>query len=288
MFRPPKRNFLPTPLYSVRFRLLSWNIDGLDNNNTVDRTLAVCSFIKAKLPHAVFLQEVIDTTWGVIVKELSATYDCYSPDTPGAPYYVAILVHKTAVKTTGSLECFDYPSSGMGRQLLQLSIRYAGADILLMTSHLESTKDCSQEREEQLTTVFHRMTEAHAKDSLVSCLFGGDLNLRDFEVRSVGLPADTVDVWEACGRQPRQRNTWDMRENDNLHWPYPGSRPSCRFDRLYLMPAEKAGLRIPPADEEGERFVLVGKVRLSKCGNRFPSDHWGMWAEFEVLFPVVD
>lgn len=273
----------------MRFRLLSWNIDGLDHRNTVDRTLAVCSFIKSQLPHAVFLQEVIDNTWGVIVKELSTVYDCYSPDSPGAPYYVAILVHKTAVKTTGSLECFDFPSSGMGRQLLQLSVRYAGADILLMTSHLESTKEqaCSQERKRQLVTVFRRITEAHAKDSLVSCLFGGDLNLRDFEVKSVSLPADTVDVWEACGSQPSQRYTWDMKENDNLDWPHPGNKPSCRFDRLYFMPAEKAGLKIPPAEEEwgGDRFVLVGKVRLSKCGHRFASDHWGMWAEFQVLFP---
>lgn len=269
----------------MRFRLLSWNIDGLDGRNTIDRTRAVCSFIMAKLPHAVFLQEVIPSTWAEIVKMLSVTYDCYSSDS-AIGYYVAILVHKTAVKTTGSIECLDFSSSKMGRQLFQLPVRFAGADILLLTSHLESTREpaCSQARKRQLRVAFNVMKEASAKDRNLSCLFGGDLNLRDNEVRSVGVPPGMVDVWEACGSPPDQQYTWDIKTNDNLDWQFP-SKPSCRFDRLYFMPEKGAGLRVLPAGEaEGERFVLVGKSRLSKCGGRFPSDHWGMWAEFEVPY----
>lgn len=247
----------------------------------MERARAVCSFIKAKLPHAVFLQEVVGETWAEIVKTLSATYDCYSSDS-AIGYYVAILVHKTAVKTAGSIQCLEFPSSKMGRQLLQLQVRFAGADILLMTSHLESTKDpaCSQARKKQLTIAFDIMKEACAKSPSLSCLFGGDLNLRDNEVRSGGMPPGMVDVWEACGSPPDQRYTWDIKTNDNLDWQFP-QKPSCRFDRLYLMPEKGVGLRVPRA-EERERFVLVGKARLSKCGGRFPSDHWGMWAEFQV------
>lgn len=270
---------------SVRFRLLSWNIDGLDERNTVDRARAVCSFIKAKVPHAVYLQEVIDQTWAEIVKELSSMYDCYSSGSDFTMgYYVAILVHKTAVKTTGSVECLDFRSSGMGRQLFQLPVRFAGADVLLMTSHLESTREtpCSTARKRQLRIAFNIMKQTCARNACTSCLFGGDLNLRDKEVKEVGVPPGMVDVWEACGSPPSEHYTWDIKQNDNLDWKFP-HKPSCRFDRLYLMPVEGAGLRIPPADG-GDRFVLVGKVRLSKCGNRFPSDHWGMWAEFQVLY----
>jgi tyrosyl-DNA phosphodiesterase 2 len=272
---------------SLHFRLLSWNIDGLDERNTVDRARAVCSFIQAKLPHAVYLQEVIDQTWAEIVKTLSDTYDCYASSAAMTrPYYVAILVHKSTVVTTGSVECLDFSCSSMGRQLFQLPVRFAGVNILLLTSHLESTREpaCSQARKRQLRIAFNVMKEACARDPSLSCLFGGDLNLRDKEVKSVGLPPAMADVWEACGSPPEQQYTWDVKNNDNLDWQFP-QKPSCRFDRLYLLPNKGAELRVPPADVTGERFVLVGKARLSKCGGRFPSDHWGMWAEFEVQCP---
>ena len=100
----------------------------------------------------------------------------------------------------------------------------------------------------------------------------------------VGMPYGMVDTWEGCGSPPEEHYTWDVKLNDNLNWPYP-KRPQCRFDRLYLMPELRGGrLRIPPAQGQGDRFALVGKVRLSKCGGMFPSDHWGIWAEYEVLY----
>ena len=221
-------------------------------------------------------------TWAEIVKQLSSKYDCYAPESE-IGYYVAILVHKTAVNVTGNMECLEFSSSNMGRHLLQLPISFAGADIHLMTSHLESTKEpeCSQERKKQLKIAFDIMEKMTSSDK--SCIFGGDLNLRDNEVASVGMPLGMVDVWEGCGSPPQEKYTWDVKRNDNLEWPYP-YKPSCRFDRLYLMPDLRGGrLRISSSRNE-QRFKLVGKVRLSKCGGRFPSDHWGIWAEFEVLY----
>lgn len=278
--------FLVISFDSVRFRLLSWNIDGLDERNTVERANAVCCFIKAKLPHAVFLQEVVDSTWAEVVKELNDIYDCYSPESK-APYYVAVLVHKASVKVAGCPDVLEF-TSNMGRQLFQVPITFAGANILLMTSHLESTRDCGPIRQRQLRVAFNIMKDicAQKKRTPVSCLFGGDLNLRDQEVRNVGVPPGMVDVWEACGSPPTEKFTWDVKENDNLDWPH-SHKPSLRFDRLYLMPEKGAGLVVPPPTGEGakDRFVLVGKVRLSKCGGRFPSDHWGVWAEFDVQKP---
>ena len=274
---------------SVRFCLLSWNIDGLDKRHTVERAHAVCCFINAKLPHAVFLQEVINSTWGEIVKQLSEKYDCFAAKSK-AQYYVAILVRKDTVKVAGSAETTDFTST-MGRQLLQLPITFAGANILLMTSHLESMQKSAQCRKCQLRVTFNIMKDLHVARPNTSCVFGGDLNLRDQEVRNVGIPPGMVDVWEACGSSPAEKFTWDMKENDNLNWPHL-AKPSCRFDRLYLMPEKGAGLTVPPPSERGgdagggdNRFVLVGKTRLSKCEGRFPSDHWGMWAEFNVGKP---
>lgn len=48
-----------------------------------------------------------------------------------------------------------------------------------MTSHLESTKDHSEERLKQLKLVLAKMAEVPKSSSVI---FGGDTNLRDKEV----------------------------------------------------------------------------------------------------------
>ena len=54
-----------------------------------------------------------------------------------------------------------------------------GLPVLLMTSHLESTKDHGTERKKQLGTAWKEMKNADANRTVI---FGGDLNLRDKEV----------------------------------------------------------------------------------------------------------
>ena len=246
--------------------MLSWNIYGLDDSKIVERTLAICEFIRSHTPHAVYLQEVIPPTWDSIVSQLSTAYDCYCSPSPPMHYYPAILVRKTGIETMGPLECFSFPNSSMGRHLLQLPVKFSGAEIQLMTSHLESMEEYAVERKQQLNTVFELMTKLQQSKI---CIFGGDLNVRDAEVRSVGLPENTVDVWEACGSQEEHKYTRDVSAND---WRYP-NKPKLRLDRLYLCPRDR---QLHP-----KSFALVGKERLPGI-DRFPSDHWGIWAEFEV------
>ena len=230
----------------------------------------MCDFIASRQPHAVFLQEVIPSTWSTIVGKLDPTYDCFSATTPPVHYYPAILVKRSDVQVRGSLECLGFPTTSMGRHLLQLPIEFSGVSTHLMTSHLESMKDHGSERKKQLKTVFSIMSDLHKSKA---CIFGGDLNLRDSEVKSVGLPQNTVDVWEACGSEEAHKYTWDVGANDNLNWQFP-NKPKLRFDRVYLSPSHG---KLQP-----KSFSLVGKERLPSCG-RFPSDHWGIWMEFELM-----
>ena len=51
-----------------------------------------------------------------------------------------------------------------------------------MTSHLESTKDHATERKNQLKIALDHMVKASADETVV---FGGDLNLRDKEVKKL-------------------------------------------------------------------------------------------------------
>ena len=50
----------------------------------------------------------------------------------------------------------------------------------IMTSHLESTKSHAGERKRQLQAAFKHMQESPSERTIV---FGGDLNLRDKEVK---------------------------------------------------------------------------------------------------------
>lgn len=253
------------------FTLLSWNIDGLDKRDTVERAQAVCTFILSNKPHAVFLQEVVASTEIEILKKLGSLYDYYSAPNAAVKYgyFVSILILKTkGLVVAEELASFDFPRSSMGRHVIKCSAKFCGVEMELLTSHLESMKDYALERKDQLSTVFDMMSKSSKKNMI----FGGDLNLRDAEVKSVGIPPNTVDVWEACGSVEKEKFTWDVSQNDNLHWTSP-NKPKCRFDRFYLLSRE--------GEVKAKSFSLVGKERLPGC-KRFPSDHWGVWMEFSV------
>lgn len=253
----------------MSLKLLCWNIDGLDHRDTIERAEAVCDIIVSNGPHVVFLQEVVPSTWKIILVRLGGQYDCYCKEATDR-YYPVILVLKTPdITTVGALKCTPFPTSTMGRHLLELDITYRGVAVHLMASHLESQKDHATERKKQLEAVFGVLNSLQASRT---CIFGGDLNVRDEEVAAVGLPANTVDVWQACGGKVADKYTWDVSCNDNLEWPYP-NKPKLRFDRTFLGQA-KAALR--PTS-----FSLVGKERLPSC-KRFPSDHWGLLMEFSL------
>lgn len=249
-------------------RLLSWNIDGLDEWNLEERTAAVCQTV-LKQPDIVYLQEVIHPTLAILQQKLKNKYHCLVPTSPPAPYFVAILVKQQPHSVPGSLTSETFPGTCMGRQLVQLPLSYRGVHLLLLTSHLESMKDYARERKTQLRTAFDVMVK-NQKDRV--CVFGGDLNVREAEVRSVKVPGSVVDVWEACGADRDTQFTWDVKNNDNLHWPYP-NRPQARYDRVYISPSDG---KLRPT-----RFELIGQDRLDNCG-RFPSDHWGLWVEFDI------
>ena len=85
-----------------------------------------------------------------------------------------------------SFECFSYILSIPS--LLQATIN--GIPLTLMTSHLESQKNHATERKRQLHVCLDAMMEA---DSNRSVIFGGDLNLRDNEVR---IDKIIVYIWD--------------------------------------------------------------------------------------------
>ena len=115
-------------------------------------------------------------------------------------------------------------------------------------------------------------------------ILGGDLNMRDKEVTSVGgLPVGARDVWEQLGSRPEVINrftsnvtksnvlqlkwTWDLTRNTNLEWAGKW-KPRCRFDRVYVRPSGSGNMR-------ADQFGLLGLEKVEGTQS-FPSDHWGV------------
>lgn len=239
--------------------LLSWNIDGLDRKYITERTLAVCNAIEVREPEVVYLQEVVPSTWQTLTDQLGSTYSFYHDEVSFHYYHVLMVRKDSTVKPSGNLEVLRFPNSQQGRHLLQLPVTFNGIDILLLTSHLESMNHYTTERKNQLKAAFSIMREMQAQQKFA--IFGGDLNLLEKEVHS--LPDNFVDAWEACGSGYQEKCTWES------------SDPRFRLDRVYFSSPNDNSKLVPT------KFSLVGTSTIKGIGVH-PSDHLGMWVEFNV------
>ena len=294
-------------------RVLSWNIDGLDEvgggQGLAMRVLSIARDIARYRPMAVLLQEVIPPALELLSsnKVLGSCYDVLVPKNPPLPYYVAILLDKKRLKRLGEAETVPFTSSQMGRQLLCVTAEAQdapGKTLMLATAHLESTKDHATERKRQLLQSLRHLRRVVAGGKVTAALLGGDLNIRDDEVKAVlkdlGSEAEGfADVWSFCGAPETERWTWDTTQNSNV-----GANFACktRFDRMIFMTpgvsdapgvglaAAKAKAKAKakavahPRDGDGWRptsIRLLGKEKVAGLG-RFPSDHWGLLTEWTV------
>lgn len=298
-----------------QLRILTWNIDGLDEvgggQALAQRMLSIARDIARHRPLAALLQEVIPPALELLSSKqvLGSSYEVVVPQNPPLPYYVAILLDKKRLRRLGEPQTLPFSSSQMGRQLLAVTVELVGADagpLLLATAHLESTKDHATERKRQLLQSLRHLRHAVCKTpkAVSAALLGGDLNIRDEEVKAVHKDlADEAhgfaDLWSFCGAPEAERWTWDTTQNSNV-----AANFACktRFDRiLFISPgvsdapgvaglaaakakakAKAAPVALPAPSSEGWRprsIRLLGKEKVAGLG-RFPSDHWGLLTEW--------
>uniref|UniRef100_A0A8C8DEN4 Tyrosyl-DNA phosphodiesterase 2 n=2 Tax=Oryzias sinensis TaxID=183150 RepID=A0A8C8DEN4_9TELE len=250
-----------------KLSLLTWNIDGLDGEEQPQRARGLCSYILEYSPDVVLLQEMVQPYIRFMHKRLATNYTFIKGGEIG--YFTTILLKKTRVTLLDS-KILPFRYSRMMRNLLIAQVMFRGQKVCLMTSHFESCKDNSGERMRQFNAVIKRMSMA-PDDFTV--LFGGDTNLRDYEVATVEIPESICDIWEQLGEPEKCRYTWDTWANTNKEMRF---KNRLRFDRVYLRRAVKDGVpRMEP-----HSMALVGLEKL-KCG-RYTSDHWGIYCTFSV------
>ncbi|XP_068253181.1 tyrosyl-DNA phosphodiesterase 2 [Nyctibius grandis] len=248
------------------FSLITWNIDGLDIGSLKERARGICSYLALYSPDVVFLQEVIPPQL-CLLQTRAGSYTIIPGNIDG--YFTVIMLKKSRVKLLKH-EIIPFPTTAMMRNLLVVHVSISGNELCLMTSHLESTKDHSKERMKQLQIVLNKM---QSESESTTVIFGGDTNLRDSEVTKLGnLPNNITDIWEFLDKPKHCRYTWDTHSNTNLNAEY---KCKMRFDRIYFRPAADGGHIIPRSMD------LIGLEKLD-CG-RFPSDHWGILCNFDVI-----
>lgn len=248
---------------SNHLTVMSWNVDGLDFDNVLDRVKGLLSHLGKYRADVVLLQELVPPCVKIL-KDVMKDYQFLEGSEDF--YFSGILFRKDRVQFLQS-NIVKYPTTEQGRNLLIANVSFSGHPLCIMTSHLESCKTGSQERLNQLRRVWKWMKETPEDHTVI---FGGDTNLRDWEVKKLGgLPDGISDVWEMLGEPEESRYTWDMSINDNKEIPNP---VRLRFDRLFLKGAAK-GAQLQP-----ESMTLIGLEKL-KC-DYFISDHWGILCTF--------
>lgn len=241
-------------------RILTWNIEGLNEELVIERAMAVCDEIESRVADIVYLQEIIPKTWDAITNRLQSKYYFYRDEAPHRYYHILMIRIDSEVVAEGDVQVMKFPNTTQSRLLLHIPVKFHDHEMHLLTSHLESLSKNATERKNQLSAVFNLMSSLSESQGKI-CIFGGDTNITGREVEQVGLPESFGDLWEMCGSDPRRKLTWDSTE------------PRMRLDRLYMCPK---GSALRPTT-----FDLVGESLLDNYGV-YASDHLGVWAEFEL------
>ena len=149
----------------------------------------MCSF--REKPDIVFLQEVVASSYEVLKDALRNEYsiicgvDNLSALTRLQPkfYFTLTLIRSETCELLDEKQIITFENSVMNRNLLKIKLRYKDrVNICAMNTHLESTVEFSTQRKQQLKLCFDEVLQ---EDKQNVVLFGGDLNLRDSEVRLI-------------------------------------------------------------------------------------------------------
>lgn len=267
------KNFIKEQIDPIKKELpdkitfISWNIDGLDDKNIVQRTLEVVKTIQKRKVDIVFLQEIVPQTYDILKSKLSSEYLLTEKKTT---YFTVVLLKRSTLNLE-SVAIKPFENSSMCRDLTIVNATLQnGIKFVLINTHLESTKDFAEPRMKQLEEAFKIAKDENENSTVI---LAGDMNARDTEVKKVGIPDGIEDLWISLGERKECQYTWDTLRNNNLH--INGKfKPRCRFDRVYFRPSTMKKIT-------AEHFGLCGieKVQGTQC---FPSDHWGIYCVFNI------
>lgn len=240
-------------------KLISWNLNGLEDNNLDVRTeaamfqlllgapieQAMAQGFKPNTPDIVLLQEVVPRTFHAhITPHLKAAGFTLFPNAPTERSYFEVIAVRNPILESNYTK-FSYTSQGRGLSTVCID------KLTIMTAHLESQKPGKLMRIDQATSILEQMNNNGR-----ASIFGGDTNLRKSEWRSLN-PEKVNDAWVSANSPKKHKTTWKMK-------PY-----KSRYDRIW-----HHGVTI-------KNFETFGTDKIIGINQR-PSDHLGIRVEFTL------
>lgn len=257
---------MPTPHDDPReLRVLTWNVNGLDETQLGERTERLCLEILvggdlaraaagaplAPMPHVLALQEVVRVSHrAVLAPHLAAAGYALWPEAPlpDREHYEMLAVR--APWTIERCERRPFGESPLARAGTIATLRRAGAEerLTVITGHLESLRNGSDARIAQA-----REIAGWLRDAGGPAVFAGDTNLRDAEWQAVEHELGVRDVFVALGSPKTARVTWRP-ENDR--------RAGFRFDRVWIAGAlEARGIRLRSSPRNSDHAGVEAVLR---------------------------
>lgn len=250
----------------------SWNLNGLSDEPELlqSRMAAAARELLQHRPHLILVQEVTTEVEAVLTPLLTGGgYRNLQPQPPpfAAHYYVTIYSRLSGEAACRPLQ-FTTPTF-MGRYLLNAAVQWRGKLLGVSTSHFESGGAASFSSSPDLR-VGQAQEVLATMGQCPHAIFGGDTNLRVAEFTSLSAFMQyhrVFDAWTAVGHPAETKFTWDCKKNDTLKGMT--VKPCMRLDHLWFR-----GLKC-------RSFELLGTRRLGSI-IKFPSDHFGILARFEL------
>ena len=239
-------------------KLVSWNLNGLEDKNIDMRTEAAMFQLllgapiedamqegfKPNSPDIVLLQEVVSRTYHAhITPHLKAAgFEIFPQEPSERSYFEVIAVRQPILKSSN--DKFSYTQQGRGLSTVSID------GLTILTAHMESQKPGAPMRVDQAESILELMNNHDGP-----IIFGGDTNLRKSEWKKLS-PKNVTDAWVSAGSIKKHKTTW-KRE------PY-----KSRFDRIWYK------------DLTIKSFETFGANKVSGI-NECSSDHFGVRVEFE-------
>lgn len=237
-------------------KLVSWNLNGLEDRNLDIRTEAAMFQIllgapiesvmkqgfKPDTPDIVVLQEVVERTYHAhIVPHLKAAGFSIYPESPTErSYFEVVAVRQEIIEK--EYTPFSYSDQGRGLTTIRLD------GLTIMTAHLESMKPGASMRIDQAQFILEKMAQQSP------CIFAGDTNLRKAEW--LGLDhAEVKDAWISANSPKSHRTSWQQKNY------------KARYDRVWTQ-----GIKV-------ESFTTFGKEPVVGIDERV-SDHFAIRVGF--------
>ena len=244
---------------NLKMKLISWNLNGLEDAYLDERTeaamfqmllgapieKAMMEGFKPNSPDIIVLQEVVERTFHAHIKPhlTAAGFHIYAGSSAERSYF-EIIASRFPFKSK-HYQKFSWSDQGRGLSMVQLE-----NNLSILTAHMESQKPGSSMRIDQAAEILDLMP----KNS--PCIFAGDTNLRKAEWQALET-GDIIDAWEAQNSPKKYKVTWRNKSY------------KARYDRAWLH-------NLTPVN-----FEIFGENKIMGV-NQASSDHSALRVEFKL------